>query len=470
MQGYSVPEWLTEGSIMGQTISAAGALALGLIAAIPPAIGSEPPPMQVTSTFIRLGQGVPGVLYEPGQPGAKSAIGVFVMHSGADYLAHSACTELSRRGYRVLCANNSNGKGGTFEDGQLDRVLTEARLGIAHLRSLPGLERVVLLGHSGGATVMSAYQMIAEGGVATCRGPGKLFQCGDALAGLPRADGVMLIDANWGLGIMTLLSTDPAVTDQTSGLAVDPALDLFSVANGYDPAGAPYSPAFIRRYQQAQGERYAGIVAAAQARLAAIEAGRGRFADDEPFTVPGASLLGFNNKLYPQDLRLFARTRKAWPLIRADGSVVTRIVRSVRPPANRESTTPFMRGALKTTVRNFLNSYAVRVTAAYHYGADGIEGIDWTSSYASVPGNVSRISAPLLAMGMTGGSEFLTAETLYEKSPSADKSIAFVEGATHVYTPCKACETTPGQYGDTVRTTYDFIDGWLGKPGRFLAK
>jgi hypothetical protein len=36
----------------------------------------------------------------------------------------------------------------------------------------------------------------------------------------------------------------------------------------------------------------------------------------------------------------------------------------------------------------------VRVTPAYRYGADGIEGVDWTSSYASVPGNVSGISAP----------------------------------------------------------------------------
>ncbi len=420
------------------------------------------------ATFVRLGQGVPGVLYAPGEPGPKSSISVFVMHSGADYLTHSACTELSRRGYRVLCANNSNGKGGTFEDGQLDRVLTEAKLGIAYLRGLAGVRKVVLLGHSGGATVMSAYQMIAENGLVSCRGKDKIFQCSDAVAGLPKADGVMLVDPNWGLGIMTLLSTDPAVRDELTGYKVDPALDLFSASNGYDPTGAKYSAAFVRRYQQAQGARYARIVATAQARLAAIEAGKGRFADDEPFTVPGASLFGFNNKLYPQDTRLFSQTKKAWPLVRADGSVVTQVVRSVRPPANRESMTPSMRGALKTTVRNFLSSYAVRVTPAFRYGADDIEGIDWTSSYASVPGNVSRISVPLLSMGMTGGSEFLTAEKVYEMSASADKSIAFIEGASHVYTTCKACEKVPGQYGDTVKLTYDFIDGWLGKPGRFL--
>jgi pimeloyl-ACP methyl ester carboxylesterase len=446
------------------------AVALGLAAVGGVAIAqtARQPDSEIVSRYVPLASGVPGVLYEPAAPGPKSAIGIFLMHSGADYLNHSACTQMSQRGYRVLCANNSNGKGGTFEDGQLDRVLTEAKLGVAYLRSLPGLTKVMLLGHSGGATVMSAYQMIAEGGVATCRGPAKIFQCSDAVAGLPKADGVMLVDANWGLGIMTLLSTDPAIVDENDAKKLDPALDLYSPANGFKPEGSRYNQAFTDRFQKAQGARYARIVAAAQARLKVIEAGKGRFADDEPFTVPGAVLLGFNNKLYPQDVRLFARTKRAWPLIKADGTVVTQIVPTVRQPGNRETATPMMRAAVKTTVRNFLNTYAVRVTPAYRYGADGIEGVDWTSSYASVPGNVSGISVPLLAMGMTGGSEFLTTETIYEMSKSADKTIAFVEGATHVYTPCKACERVPGQYGDTVKTTYDYIDGWLSKPGRFL--
>jgi pimeloyl-ACP methyl ester carboxylesterase len=448
-------------------ILATGVATVGSMASAQPA---GPPDSGIVSRYVPLASGVPGVLYEPAAPGPHSAIGVFVMHSGADYLNHSACTQLSRRGYRVLCANNSNGKGGTFEDGQLDRVLTEAKLGVAYLRTLPGLTSVVLLGHSGGATVMSAYQLIAEGGVAACRGPGKVFQCTDAVAALPKADGVMLVDANWGLGIMTLLSTDPAITDEDQAQKIDPALNLYNPANGFSPEGSTYSKGFVDHFQKAQGARYARIVDAAQTRLQAIAAGKGKFAEDEPFTVPAASLLGFNNKLYPQDVRLFAHTKWAWPLIRADGTVVTQVIHTVRPVGNRTNFTPLIRGALKTTVKNFLNTYAVRVTPAYRFGADGIEGVDWTSSYASVPGNVSGIAAPLLTMGMTGGSEFLTAESIYEKSKSPDKTIAFVEGATHLYTTCKACEKTPGQFGDTVRTTYDYIDGWLSKPGRFLKR
>jgi len=42
-------------------------------------------------------------------------------------------------------------------------------------------------------------------------------------------------------------------------------------------------------------------------------------------------------------------------------------------------------------------------------------------------------------------------------------------GAEHTYQTCVECETTPGQYGDTLATTYDYIDGWLGQSGRFIA-
>jgi len=70
-------------------------------------------------------------------------------------------------------------------------------------------------------------------------------------------------------------------------------------------------------------------------------------------------------------------------------------------------------------------------------------------------------------MGMTAHWEFLASETIYEMANSRDKSIAFVEGATHLYETCKECERHPGEFGDTRKTTYDYIDTWLSKPGRF---
>ena len=38
---------------------------------------------------------------------------------------------------------------------------------------------------------MSFYQAVAEKGTSYCKGPGKLVECGEDLASLPKADGVI---------------------------------------------------------------------------------------------------------------------------------------------------------------------------------------------------------------------------------------------------------------------------------------
>jgi hypothetical protein len=430
--------------------------------------GTAQPTPDIRTTFVHLANGVPGVLYEPAVPGPKAATAVFIMHSSADYLSFPGCTELSRRGYRVLCANNSTSKSGASNDGVLDQVLLEAGKGVAWLRRQPGIRHVVLLGHSGGGTVMSAYQLIAEGGAKACQGAEKIWKCPDTLAGLPAADGLMLIDSNWGLAEMTLFSIDPAVKGEDSGTTLNPALDMYKPANGFRPDGSNYGAAFTKAFQTAEGRRNDALIDKAQAELADIKAGKGPYDDDTPFVVPGAILLGSNNKLFSQDVRLMSHTKQAWPLLHADGSVTTGIVHSVRVPENDRNLSPsLIHGALKTTVRSYLSSYAVRTTPDFGYDDTSVHGVEWTSSYASPPGNVQGVSAPMLVMGMTGHWEYLAAETIYGLARSRDKSLAFVEGATHLYTPCVPCERRPGEYGDTVKTTYDYIDGWLSKPGRF---
>ena len=103
-----------------------------------------------------------------------------------------ACTELSKRGYRVLCTGNSLMD--TSKDG-IDTLLLEMKLGVAYLRNYPGVQKIVLLGHSGGGMLMSTYQNIAENGLKACQGSEKIVKCSDSLAGLPAADGIMLLDA-----------------------------------------------------------------------------------------------------------------------------------------------------------------------------------------------------------------------------------------------------------------------------------
>jgi hypothetical protein len=267
--------------------------------------------------------------------------------------------------------------------------------------------------------------------------------------------------------MMTLFSIDPAITDERSAAKRDPKLDLFNPQNGFDPKGAHYTPEFTKAFQAGVAARENRLIADAQARLKAIEAGQGMFTGDEPLTIPAASFLGNNNKFFAQDPRFLSRTTKAYPLLHKDGSITTEVVHTVRLPENLKANGGAMDDAFKTTVRRFLAGAAVRVGPDFGFTEDAIKGVDWASSYTIPQANVAHVKVPLLAMGMSAHWEFLAAEGIYENAASADKTIAFVEGATHGYTPCKACEKTPGQFGDTVKVTYDYVDGWLSKPGRF---
>ncbi len=261
-------------------------------------------------------KGIQSLLFEPIEPCEKSQIAIIVMHSDGDHLAPNAASELAKRGYRALGAAVSD------RDNPLDEKLLDVKAASDFLRKIPGVQKVITLGHSGGATLMSAYQNAAENGVQIFQGAEKLIKCSD-LGDLPPADGVLLLDSNYGNGVMTLLSLDPAVTDEKCGRKLDPELDLFNPANGFNPKGSTYSEEFIWKYQKAQGERNNRLIDAALERLHAIESGKGKYADDEPFIVPGGAQNSFNNKLFPQDIRLLSRTQKAWPLLHADGSTTT---------------------------------------------------------------------------------------------------------------------------------------------------
>ena len=185
--------------------------------------------------------------------------------------------------------------------------------------------------------------------------------------------------------------------------------------------------------------------------------------------MPGAAQGFLNNKLFAQDVRLFAHTASPHPLLHADGVVTYGIVPSLRRPANDVSfTRSFYEGALITTLRNFLAEFAVRTTEDYGYDGSRLHGVDWASTYASPVSNVPGIRVPTLVMGMTAGWEYIAAESLYERSASADKSICFVEGAQHTYQTARDCEAFPGQFGDTLALTLAHCDGWLAAPGRFL--
>lgn len=410
----------------------------------------------VKATYTRVGMWINGVLYAPENDADCKNVAVMVMHSDADYLNFPAGKALAGHGYRTLQANVSR------VTETLDKKLLDVKTCIEYLKGLPGVEKVVILGHSGGATLMSCYQAVAENGVQYFQDEKKIVPISD-IGDLPAADAVMLIDSNWGNGIMTLLSLDPAVECDCNGVDLDAEYDL-AKQEGYHPDGSHYSDAFIGKYQKAQAERNDKLINKALERLAAINSGKGNYRDDEPWIVAGATQIAPCNRLFPQDIRLLSHTKKEWPLIHADGSITTGIVPSLRKARKAMPfTSIYGMGTMITSVKTYLSAQVVRTTEEFGYDESHIYGIDWDSSYCCTPGNMRGVKAPLLLMGMTGGYECLAAEMIYEMAASEDKTLAFLEGASHMLWPAKECEEVPGQFGDTVKLTFDYAAAWLDK-------
>ena len=432
-------------------------LALISAAAVSGAARSQPvSPAGVVSTFVKI-KGVDAVVSRPAARNAHSGVAIVIMHDEADSLDNPEAPRLAAAGYVVISSNARTGPDPEDHDTNWDNVLADVRTVATYARALPGISKLVLLGHSSGAPLMAAYQNIAENGVKACQGPEKLVKCPDALAGGPRADGIILLDPIFGIGATVLASVDPAIGDDPR--KPDPALDSFNPANGFAAKGASYPAEFRRRYFAAEAARNNRLIDQALARLKAIQAGQGRFVDDEPFLVAGATRAP---RLWRPDLSFLSHTRRAHPLIHPDGSVTVEVIRSVRPPSGTEQPSARLAGgALNTSVRRYLNTFATRALPDFSVGEDYITGVDWASSNTNTPNNVEGVSVPMLVMGMTGHYWIVSAEMAYDHAKSTDKTVAFVEGATHGFTPCEACAKTPGQYGDTVARTFDYVTQWL---------
>lgn len=412
----------------------------------------------IRSTPIDLGQRRVGMLYEPSEPVERSRIAVVT-----NYITlMKGQGQLAKRGYPTLVMPERQ------HVNDPDEILSDMSDAVDYMKQYPGVKKVVALSWSGGCTHLSAYQNIAENGVQTFQKSDMIIKYSD-MGELTPVDGIILLDSNWGNGSMTLLSLDPAVISEKSGKLRNPELDLFNPDNGFSPDGSTYSDEFIRKFQKGQGERMNRLIDYAMERMEMIAAGKGDYEDDEPLIIPGGEQMAPYNKLFPQDIRLLSRTQEAHTLLHADGSETKEVVNSVRLPRGGSNRTGFYNETARvTSVKAFLKTCAVRVNPDFGYTEDTMRGIDWDTSYTCTPGNIKGVACPTLVMGMTGGYEFLVAETLNRNSKSKDKTIAFVEGATHMFTPNKEAESFPGQFGDTVKTMLDYIDKWLAEKGRFV--
>ena len=436
------------------------ALCLASLAGAAPAAFAQAPKPAITQAFTKI-RGIDAVVSRPAVPGAHSHVAIVIMHDESNSLDNLQAPILASRGYVVISTNARTGPDPEDHDTDWNNVLRDVRTVMTYAKALPGITKVVLMGHSSGAPLMASYQNIAENGVKACNGPEKISKCPDDFAGFPKADGIVLLDPIWGVAAVFLNSIDPSVTDENNPQKLDPSLDSFSAANGFAKTGAHYSEAFKKKFFAAQAARNNAVVQRALEREAAIKAGKGKFADDEPFLIPGGTRYG---KIYRPDLSLLQHTKTAHMLMKGDGSQVTEVIHSVRVPSGNEPVSQKLKdGALETSVNRFLHTFATRALPNYAVTEDSVTGIDWSSNYNNLPGAAPGITVPMLLIANTGHYWLVSAEMGYNLAGSKDKTIAYAEGAVHGFPPCVPCEKTPGQFGDPVGHIFNYSADWLDK-------
>lgn len=342
--------------------------------------------VEIYSGVARLARTVWGS--EVRRPGDRPDVAVVFCHPTANFLGHYALPGMAERGFGAVGLTTRYV--GNDTSLIMENCLLDIGAMVGHLRSI-GYRRVVLVGNSGGASIVPYYQAQAvRPTVVDPPGGGPDLTAAD----LSPADALVMFMAHPSRARLSTEWLDPAIVDEREPFQRDAALDMFDPANG-----PPYAPDFVARYRAAQLDRNRRISSWAAQQLAALTAG-----DLGP---PGLGDLAFVVHGTCADLRLL------------DGSI---------DPSDREVGTSLWgppevanllpAGIMRTTsVRAWLNQWSVD-----HSNADALR---WFPE-VEVPVLVEYGTADTTVHPFMG-------EAMHAAATNALAELAPIAGATHYF-------------------------------------
>ncbi|GBG38102.1 alpha/beta hydrolase [Mycobacterium montefiorense] len=334
--------------------------------------------------------------------GRKPKVAMIAAHYQIDFSEHYLADYMAIRGIGFL-GWNTRFRG--FESNfLLDHALVDIGVGVRWLREVQGVDTVVLLGNSGGGSLMAAYHSQAVDPNVT---PLQGMRPAAGLTELLPADGYVATAAHPGRPEVLTAWMDASVVDENDPVATDPDLDLFDEVNG-----PPYSPDFVARYRAAQTARNHAITDWAETELKRVRAAG---FSDRPFSV----------------MRTWADPRMVDPSIEPTKRAANQCYAGVPAKANRSA-----QGiAAFCTLRSWLGMWSLR-----------------TAQTRAEP-HLSRISCPALVINAEADTGVFPsdAQRIHDALAGTDKSQVSID-SDHYF-------TTPGARSEQA----DTIARWISK-------
>ena len=342
-----------------------------------------------------------GLYVEP--RGEKAKVALIATHYNVDFSEHYLGEYMAERGFGFL-GWNTRFRGLEYAF-LLEHALIDIGEGVKWLREVAGVEKVVILGNSGGGSLMAAYQSQAKG-VTMKPTPG--LELPKALDAIEPADLYISLCAHGGRPEVLTEWFDPSITDEKDPTSIDPSLNMYDEANT-----RPYSSEFIAKYRQAQEARNHRITDWCYEEL-------------ERLSRHGMTDRAFNMYRTWADLRLMDPTidpnnrRPQW-CYAGDPRAANFSPRGI---------------GLTNTIRTWLSMWSLR------------------DSYCSGIPHLQRIDEPALIVQSDADTGVFPrdAQLVHDSLASGDKRLEMIQGDHYLLEPANARDTVA-----------DIIAAWLGE-------